>query len=243
MKGNARMKKFIVDAAVFDVLPQYCLGVVVAFGIDNHTVRPKIENLLDEQVENFASKFAADNVRELPNIKACRDAFSVLRMNPNKFMPSIEALAKRTQKTAKLPHINTLVDLGNAFSLKYQLPMGAHDIRRMESDFEVRFSTEEDHFLEMGAETPAPMPAGELVYVSGHTVKTRRWIWRQSDDGKITGETCDVFFPIDGSPNVPPEIVLSARDELAAFLRNEFACEVRIGWIDKENNSFPIESE
>lgn len=113
-------------------------------------------------------------------------------------MCSIEALGKRVQKGHALPEINSIVDLGNAFSLKYVLPMGAHDIGKLDGDLEVRFSVEEDTFLPLG-ETEAEKPgAGELVYVSSHTVKTRRWIWRQSDDGKITEDTKDVFFPIDG---------------------------------------------
>ncbi len=232
------MKKFIVDSRVFDVLPNYCLGVVAAFGIDNRGASQKTESLLDEQIKIFAEKYKSANVRELPTIKACRDAFAVLGMNPNKFMCSIEALTKRVQKTAKLPHINAIVDLGNAFSLKYLLPMGAHDIRKLEGDLEVRFSSKADHFLEMGADAPEAMPDGELVYVSGHTVKTRRWIWRQSDDGKITEETTDAFFPIDSFENVGVEAALKARDELALFLRDEFHCEVKTGFVNRENNSF-----
>ncbi|WP_334295952.1 phenylalanine--tRNA ligase beta subunit-related protein, partial [Clostridioides difficile] len=34
----------------------------------------------------------------------------------------------RVAKNKKLPHINPIVDLGNSISLKYLLPMGAHDM-------------------------------------------------------------------------------------------------------------------
>ena len=79
------------------------------------------------------------------------------------------------------------------------------------------------------------MPAGELVYVSGHTVKTRRWLWRQSDDGKITEETATVFFPIDGFSSVNGDTVLQARDELAETLKSVFGCNVRTAFIDQQN--------
>ena len=107
------MRKFIVDAKVFEVLPHYCLGVVAAKGVDNKAMNARIEAMLDEQVEKFAQENQGVNVRELPNVKAYRDAFTALSMNPNKFMCSIEALTKRVQKGAKLPHINSVVDLGN----------------------------------------------------------------------------------------------------------------------------------
>ena len=99
------MKRFIVDPAVFEKLPDYCLGVVVASGFNNAADNPQIAALLDQSVQDFAARHADDNVRELPGVKACRDAFQTLGMNPNKFMVSIEALAKRVQKNAALPHI------------------------------------------------------------------------------------------------------------------------------------------
>ncbi len=234
------MKQFIVAKDVFEKLPDYCVGVVAATGFDNRSVNEATAKMLDAEVARFAEAHKDDNVRELPNIKACRDAFQTLGMNPNKFMCSIEALTKRVQKAGALPHINSVVDLGNAFSLRYQLPMGAHDIDKAEGDIEIRFSTPEDHFLPMGETELEIMPDGELVYVSGHTVKTRRWIWRQSDDGKITEETSHVFFPIDGFAGVDREDVLKARDELAELLVKEFKCEIKVGFIDASCSSMEI---
>ena len=235
------MKRFTVSDEVFAALPEYCLGVVVCEGFDNAGPAPDIDAMLDGAIADFAARHAEDNVREIPGVKACRDAFYALEMNPNKFMVSIEALAKRVQKGAALPHINPLVDLGNAFSLNHEVPMGAHDIDRMEeSGIEVRFSTAEDHFQPMGEETVEEMPAGELVYVSGHTVKTRRWLWRQSEDGKITPETSHVFFPIDGFADVNRADVEAAMTGLAEFLRGGLGLNVRTGFIDRENRSMEI---
>ncbi len=237
------MKKFIVDPAVFEKLPDYCLGVVVASGFDNAAPNEKIETLLDRYAQDFAARHAGDNVRELPGVRACREAFQKLGMNPNKFMVSIEALAKRVQKGGVLPHINPLVDLGNALSLRYEVPMGAHDIDRMEPcGIAVRFAQEGDSFLPMGEEQHEDVPAGEMVYVSGQTVKTRRWMWRQSEDGKLRPDTTHVFFPIDGFASVNRDAVLAARDALAAFLADEMGLDkVITGWVDRENPEMAIE--
>lgn len=45
-------------------------------------------------------------------------------INPNRYPCSAEALFKRLSKGKDLPHINPLVDLNNAISLKYTLPHG-----------------------------------------------------------------------------------------------------------------------
>lgn len=236
------MKTFSVDPAVFEKLPDYCLGVVAAQGFDNTADSPAIARMLDEEAASFAARHAGENLRELPGIRACREAFQALGMNPNKFMVSIEALAKRVQKGAALPHISPLVDLGNAFSLKYELPLGAHDIDRMEPcGIAVRFSCVEDRFLPMGEAAAEAMPEGELCYVSGHTVKTRRWMWRQSEDGKITPQTAKVFIPIDGFAGVNGAAVLEARDAIAAFLREGLGLEVRTGFVDREHPEMPLE--
>ena len=235
------MKKFTVDPAVFAKLPDYCLGVVVVEGFDNAAPSPAIDAMLDQSAADFAARHAGDNVRELPGVKACREAFQALGMNPNKFMVSIEALAKRVQKNGALPHINPLVDLGNALSLRHEVPMGAHDIDKMEPcGIAVRFAGEGDSFLPMGEEAVEVMPEGELCYVSAHTVKTRRWMWRQSEDGKITAETSHVFFPIDGFSSVNLDSVLAAREELAAFLRDELGLTVKLGFIDRDHPEMEI---
>lgn len=230
------MKNFVINEKVFEILPDYCVAIVEAIGLDNKTKNPKVEILLDENIETFHNKFSETNIREISNIKAYRDAFLKLNMNPNKFMCSIEALGKRVQKNNGLPHINSIVDLGNAISLKYQLAAGAHDIDKMNSDLEVRFSTVNDLFLPMGETEAETMPEGELVYASGNTIKTRRWIWRQSDDGKITETSSHLYFPIDGFSSINKDLMLKAQAELANFIKTEFNCEVKTGFVDKEHN-------
>ena len=230
-----------VSKEFFDKLPNACFGAVAVRGLDNTHEIPELEQMLAENVAACETYFAGKKPKETEDILPYRAAFTSLGINPNKFMCSIESLMKRVQKSVALPHINTVVDLGNAFSLTYQLPMGAHDVDKLEGDIQIRFSTPEDHFLPMGEEGMETMPAGELVYVSGHTVKTRRWIWRQSEDGKITGDTSHVFFPIDGFRNVNGADVLTARDALARLLEQDFGCQVVTGYVDSGNNVFDFE--
>ncbi|MFQ6792299.1 MAG: B3/4 domain-containing protein [Thomasclavelia sp.] len=234
------MKKFVVDSKVFEIFPDYCLGVVVAEGIDNENDNLRINNFFENQIKYFLEEYSLENIREIENIKAYRDAFKILGMNQNKYMCSIEALAKRVQKSGRLPFINPIVNLGNALSLKYVLPIGAHDVYKLNADMEIRFSIESDHFRGMGENQEEVLPPKELIYVSGHTVKTRRWIWRQSEDGKITPETNYVLFPIDGFENINSKQVLKARDELASIIQEEYHCKVKTGYINKYENTFTL---
>lgn len=226
--------KFIVEDKVFAALPTACFGVVVARGLDNRSVDPRPQSLLQQSITLVEEKFAAAKAKEAAEIAPYREAFLKLGMNPNKFMSSIEAIATRIEKKKGFPSINPVVDLGNAMSTKYLLPMGAHDIDAASGDIQVRFSRQGDQFTPFGETAAEILDAGELIYSAGERVKTRRWIWRQSEEGKVTENSKNVFFPIDGFADHNLSRVIAARDELAELLAQIFGCEVKVGWLDKD---------
>lgn len=232
--------KFTVSSEVFEKLDNVCFGVIVAKGIDNSLVKNDIVEKLDQSIKDCEDKFKDTKVKELEGILCYRDAFKELGINPNKFMSSIEAMLTRTSKGKGLPNISPIVDLGNAVSLKYMVPLGAHDIDTLDGDIEVRFSKEGDGFIPLGTEETEILEDGELIYSAGDNVRTRRWIWRQSEQGKITNESKNIFFPIDGFADKNYESVISARDELASLLKEVFSCDVKVGFIDKNNTEFEI---
>jgi len=232
--------KFIVEEKVFAVLPTACFGVVVARGIDNRSVDPRPAELLRQSIEALETKFAAAKAKESMEIAPYRAAFGKLGINPNKFLSSIEAMASRIEKKKGFPSINPVVDLGNALSLKYLLPMGAHDIDAAGGDIQVRFSRQGDLFTPFGEEQAEVLEDGELIYSAGDRVKTRRWIWRQSEEGKVTEKSRNIFFPIDGFTDGNLERVLCARDELAEMIRRIFGADVQVGMADSKNPAMNV---
>ncbi len=232
--------KFVVSEQVFEKLENVCFGVVVAKGINNKEENVEINTLLDQSIKFIEEKFENQKLKEAKEILPYREAFQKLDINPNKFMSSIEAMSSRVAKKKGFPKINPVVNLGNSVSLKYLVPLGAHDIDIAHEDICVRFSNEGDKFIPFGQEEVEILEQGELIYSVGDKVKTRRWIWRQSEEGKITEESKNIFFPIDGFKDKNYDNVISARDELAALLKKLFNCEVKVGFIDKDNRKIEI---
>jgi DNA/RNA-binding domain of Phe-tRNA-synthetase-like protein len=105
---------------------------------------------------------------------------------------------------------------------------------------DVRPARAEDTFIPFGSEEEDNPEAGEIVYVSNHQVRTRRWTWRQSEIGKIQGSTADVLFPIDGFTDINKEQVEAAAGELAEMAAKYFGAEAQVGFIDKENRVFIV---
>jgi len=232
--------QFIVEENVFETLPEVCFGVVIARGVKNSNDNEAILKLLEKAIESTRVKFTSVKPKEHPDMAPYREAFQKMGINPNKFPSSIEALTTRITKGGSLPDINPAVNLVNAISLKYTLPMGAHDLDSTEGNIEVRFSRGGDKFTPFGENEPELLEAGELVYAAGSLIKTRKWIWRQSDLGKVTAASRNIFFPIDGFAGYNSTAVLAAREELAAALKEQLEGTVTSYCLDRNNRSIEI---
>lgn len=233
--------RFEIADEVFELLPGGFFGVVAVKGIDNKKDIPELSKMLAANIEVCEKEFEGVKVKNSEAIAPYREAFRAIGVNPNRYMCSIEALLDRIAKGKGFPHINNIVDLGNAISVKYKLPIGAHDMATVSDALQVRPACGEDVFIPFGggeADNPAE---GEIIYVSDHQVRTRRWTWRQSEVGKITGETADVLFPIDGFVDFNREQVKDAAKELAETAERLFGVKAEIGFIDKDNTVFTVE--
>lgn len=188
--------KFVVYEEVFRALPDYCVGVVIAEEIDNTKSNETIKVLYKNQMQKTMEILQNVNLKESPALLPYRQAMQAVGINPNKYPSSIEAMLKRVQKGHLLPSINSAVDLSNLVSMKYLLPMGSHDMDALTGNIAVRFSRESDVFLPLGESEEESVEAGDLVYCDEMRIRTRRWIWRQSDVGKITEDTRRIFFPL-----------------------------------------------
>ena len=230
--------KFIIQKEIFDKVEDLYVGVVVAKGIDNSKEYPNIDKLLKESISLAENKFLDKKVKEDESIIPYRDAFLKLDINPNKYQCSVEAMFTRISKGKQLPSINPLVNLNNAISLKYTLPMGTHDLSKSDLNIEMRYANEDDTFIPMGTTEVEKPDIGEVVYAVGNNVRTRRWTWRQSNEGKIDEKTNYVFFPIDGFKGFNDDKVSEAIKELESILNDEFNCKTVSGFVDKNHPIF-----
>ncbi|MDT9606023.1 phenylalanine--tRNA ligase beta subunit-related protein [Lactobacillus johnsonii] len=233
--------KFIVTPEIFEKLPDLYVGVVVAKEVDNSQDYPKINELLNKYMNFSQEKFDGVNVKENEEIIPYREAFRKIDINPNRYPCSAEALFKRLSKGKDLPHINPLVDLNNAISLKYTLPMGTHSLDGIEDNIMMRVAQPGDNFIPLGTNKIEEPDEGEVVYAVGKDVRTRRWTWLQSEHGKITDQTRDVFFPIDGFTDVNKDTVNKARTDLAIRVAEIFGVKTQVGYVDRNHPEFDWE--
>ena len=229
--------KFIVSDDFFEKVSNAYFGVVIVRGFDNKKSNDKITKLLNESVSKSMEELKDVKVKESDLVIPYREAFRSLDINPNKFMCSIEALLTRLSKGKEIPTINPIVDLGNALSIKYNLPVGVHDIDNFQGDIMIRQSTGDDTFVPFGSDELEQVDVGEYVYVSGNEVKTRKWTWRQGEKSKIDENSTNLFIPIDGF-DFNKDKVIELQDELVSFLKDNYDVEIKTGFVDKDNKVF-----
>jgi len=226
-----------INQAVFEKKNDLVICVVTAEGLDNSIANNKITEFFNDAVKKQKEALkgqAAKNIYDFENYHSAMRNFGV---NPSKYQISIEALLNRVSKSGSLAGISPVVDLANAVSLKYLLPLGVHDIDSLVDDLEIRFSNSADIFED--SEDRPSNESEELVYASGNTIRTRKWIWRQMPVGKISDGTTNIVFPIDGfCTNL--ETLFEARAFLADSLKTYFNCKTRVGVIYKDSPAFKI---
>lgn len=225
---------FRVDEKIFEKVPDLMIGLIVAENLDNTGKNEKVAGLLRKEVEKAREELKDTSVKTLPELAVYRDEMKALGLNPNKYPVSVEALLNRAVKQGELPLLTDAVNAGNYISVKYRMPVGAHDIDSLKGDLEVRPANAKDAENPENTLDTDTVGEGEPVYISGNTVRTRRYVWRQTDAGRLDEQAKNIVFPIDGSVK-NEERLNEALEELAGILEENFGCSTRTVIVDKDH--------
>jgi tyrosyl-tRNA synthetase len=215
------------------------VAAVVAEGVDPSRGSEAIRALLDEAAESTRAQFSSGDPAVVAEIAAWRERLGRLGVDASQYPASIETLIRRTT-AGDVPRVGPVVDLANAISLKYRVPVGAHDLDRLRGDLGVRLARQGEYFTGLGEIGVDAVPAGEPVYADDREVRTRRWVWRQGERGKVTAGTKNVFFPIDGFAGVTDEAARRAASDLAARAQELLGAKTTILWVDRSSPSAEI---
>jgi DNA/RNA-binding domain of Phe-tRNA-synthetase-like protein len=134
---------------------------------------------------------------------------------------SAQALRKRVLKDGLLPSINPLVDLYNAISLRYAVPVGGENLDAYVGRPQLTFADGIEPFAtfangESTIETPVP---GEVIWRDDAGVTCRRWNWRQGSRTRLHALTGRMWFILESLDTMPMAALDEAADALAVGLR------------------------
>jgi len=137
---------------------------------------------------------AAGAESELPEIKAWRGVFSRMGLKPTQYRCASESLLRRFKKEGSLPQIHPLIDLCNAASIAFAIPVAALDVAKVAWPLQVRPATGAEDYLSFSDEVEHPEP-GEVTFADAQDqAHARRWTHRQSGLSAIREETASVLI-------------------------------------------------
>lgn len=155
------------------------------------------------------------------HLSAWAEMFRQFGAKPQRTPCSAEALCKRVLRDGSLPSIDPVVDLYNAISIDYAVPVGGENFatyvgvpRLVIADGTERFDTLKD-----GAPAHESPEAGEVVWRDDVGVTCRRWNWRQGVRTRLSAEAKQMWFILESLPAMPLDALHEAGDRLTQGLQ------------------------
>ncbi|MCM2392331.1 B3/B4 domain-containing protein [Streptomyces albipurpureus] len=212
--------KLTVHDDVTALTPGFAHLVIEAHGLVNGPSTEASSQLLDAATRRLAERLAGRAPHEDPHMAAWRAAYTAFGAKPSRTRNSAEALAKRALADGGLPRVNLLVDLYNAISVAYLIPVGGEDLDRVKGQMRLVRATGQEPFTTVAAgqesvEHPEP---GEVIWCDDEGVTCRRWNWRQGPRTRLGEESTHAVFLLESLPPMPHTELEAAGAELAESL-------------------------
>jgi DNA/RNA-binding domain of Phe-tRNA-synthetase-like protein len=204
--------RFSHDPAIWQRWPQLSAGALVLTGV---TRCADTTSRAAPLIAAAADRLASETEGAFPEIRAWRAVFAEMGLKPTQVRCAAESLLRRLRTDGALPRLHPLVDLCNAVSVAFAVPVAAFDLDRVEGDLTVRAARGEEPHLSFGGDIETP-PTGEIVFADAAGVAhARRWCHRQSAHSAIGVATQTALIVVEAVHEGATATVEAALERLA----------------------------
>ncbi|MGL4966393.1 MAG: B3/B4 domain-containing protein [Inquilinus sp.] len=207
----------VVDPAIWTLRPDFRALSLVARGARNGPSDADSAARLAEACDAAA----AGPDWGAAHLEAWREAYRGFGAKPQRTPCSAEALRKRALRDGGPPPINRMVDLYNALSVRWAVPIGGEDLAAYQGPPRLVRAVGDEPFEtlangEAAVEHPEP---GEVVWRDDRGVTCRRWNWRQGPRTRLDLPTTEMWFVIERLEPMPIAALEAVGRELADGIR------------------------
>ncbi len=179
--------------------------------IKNCSITKEIPNSFREyEKEAFTtlkSKFNLEQLKNDPIVRAYRDFYWSINIDPTKQRPAGEALLRRILRGNKLWEINSFVNAYNLASAMTRLSLGAYDLAKFELPLKVRMARPKETFRGIGMKEAKPLKPTDILLVDNKDVPLSICPYRDSDDTKVDVTTKNVLLIAYGVPGIEESVI------------------------------------
>ena len=155
------------------------------------------------------------------HLTAWDDVFKAFGAKPKRTPCSASALRKRVLKEGELPSLDPIVDIYNAISVRYAIPVGGENFAAYSGVPRLTIADGSEPFdtLKEGQPIVEYPDAGEVIWRDDIGVTCRRWNWRQGVRTRLDSQAKTMWFILESLPAMPYEALEAAGEELINHLQ------------------------
>ncbi|MFP2563578.1 B3/B4 domain-containing protein [Enterobacter ludwigii] len=155
------------------------------------------------------------------HLSAWDDVFRAFGAKPKRTPCSASALRKRVLKEGALPPLDPVVDIYNAISIRYAIPVGGENLAAYAGAPRLTLAEGNEPFdtLKEGQLVIEYPDAGEVIWRDDIGVTCRRWNWRQGVRTRLDSQAQHMWFILESLPSMPLSALQEAGDELVSNLQ------------------------
>ncbi|MGB9671776.1 MAG: B3/4 domain-containing protein [Candidatus Bathyarchaeales archaeon] len=206
------------DSQVIAKFPELAICIGTINNVHPEKDNEQIQRLRKTVYEEVKSKYDIEALKDNPTVRAYRDFYWKLNIDPTKTRPSGEALLRRVLHGDELPRISTVVDAYNLASMQTIIPISGFDKDRLKPPFHVRFAKNGETFTGIGMTKPLSLTEKMLVLADEKQVLCI-YPYRDCDNTKITAQTRNVLIVAYGAPEISVEQLRNATETTLNYIR------------------------
>ncbi|WP_225644659.1 B3/4 domain-containing protein [Streptomyces werraensis] len=198
--------------------PGLAAGALHATGVEGAA---DVEARVADHTARALARLADGPESRFPEVLAWRRTFARTGLRPTQYRCASESLLRRLRKEGSLPRIHPVVDLCNAVSVAYAVPIAVLDADRIAGPLlEVRPAHGDEEYTTFDGRTEHPAP-GEVTYAdSAGRAHARRWTNRQSGHSAVRDGTRRILVVAEamheGGADTVARVLETLADELGA---------------------------
>lgn len=235
------MINFRYSGEILDRFPTTRGGVISATGLTNTSTPPGLLAAFEAEQQTVRQRLGDTPPSEISSLAAWRRTFAAFGVKPTQYRNAAEALLRRLSRQGNVPSINSLVDLANLVSLRYQLPVAVFDQHSAAGTTTVRFASGDERFTDLGSDSISHPEPGEVVFVDDDgVVSARRWCWRQSAQSAARPSTVDALITVEGQhPDARADVTRATNDLIDLLSEHQRQADLTSAILSPDSSQFP----
>lgn len=187
-------------------------GVMIE-GVNNLSYSDELLTYLDQHIAQLLIK-DKEKVLHNPILSGFYDLHDKVNIPKRKNPPASENLLKTLYKKQGMFKINPIVDIYNLLSMETYLALGAHDIDHVDGNIHLRLTTGKENFIPLGQTEKKEVHKGVYSYIDDQQDILCYLEIRQVDKTKITNQSTNIFYIIQGNEQTSQEYVDKTAQQL-----------------------------